>query len=141
MIGTVVTRGYSNGTLTGSIGLVVVRGYVAEPAGERETLSVQAVDEDGAQISWTALVSGGHQVVMSNDSALLIKNGATGFNLTVQATVLVDGDLEVSDRVIAIASNEDYVIRLKDIGIYLQAAGTVYLDYSDTTNGEVAVLR
>ncbi len=31
-IGTVITRGYGNGTMAGSIGLVVTRGYLGEPA-------------------------------------------------------------------------------------------------------------
>jgi len=106
----------------------------------RETLTPQATGPTGLEISWTALNADGHAAVITPESRVLIKNGATGLNLTIPTSQTVEG-LAVADRVIAIAVNEDYVIRLPDVNPYLQSGGVVHFDYSDVTNGEIAVVR
>lgn len=106
----------------------------------RQTLTPQVAGPAGIQISWTALHVDGHQAIIKPGSKFLLKNGVTGLNLTIPTSLTVEG-LAVADRVIAIASAEDYAVRLIDPGPYIQSTGMVHFDYSDVTDGEVAVIE
>lgn len=105
----------------------------------RTEITRQTANSSGLQVSWTNAITDGHKALWDNQSKLLIKNGATTFNLILKANRMIDG-LVLPDKTIAIAANKEYVIEDLPLDVYLQADSMLYWDYSNTTTGQVAVV-
>jgi len=106
----------------------------------RVLLTVERPDHDGIQATQTALIVDGHNFPLAPDTVFVIQNGSTGFNLTLQTNVTKAG-LALPDKVIAIGANEKWTFKNIDANIFAQADGTLWVDYSDVTDGTIEVFR
>src|SRR5690554_3576544 len=107
----------------------------------REELSVQNIDRDGLEASYTALNGDGHSFKNDGERTVLhVVNGATGFDLTIQTPQTVDG-LDVADRTVSIGANEEHFIGPFPQKNYNQSDGLVYVDYDNVDDGTIAVLK
>lgn len=108
----------------------------------RTELTVEVSGIGGLEPTDTALIADGHKFLAHKDLQFRINNGATGFNLTIQTPVTVDG-LAVGDKVVAIGANEEHIFNFKDVSLdnFRQSDYMIYVDYDDVTDGTIAVWR
>ena len=107
----------------------------------RTELSLQNVDRDGLEATYTALIADGHKFTNNGEEMFIhVVNGATGFTLTILTPQTVDG-LSVADRTISIGANEEHFVGPFPVGNYNQSDGMVYVDYRDVADGTIAALK
>lgn len=102
-------------------------------------ISVQNIVRAGLQASYTAVATA-HNGTFVNDGQrtfLHVVNGATAMTLTIVTPATSDG-LAVADRTVSIGSSEEHFVGPFPVKTY---GTTVTIQFSDTTNGTVAVLK
>lgn len=107
----------------------------------RTASAVQQIVRTGLTPAYSAANADGHSI--ANDGRVFqhIKNGSgSSINVTAQTPATVDG-LAVAERVVAIPAGEERMIGPFQPGIYNQADGSVYIDYSAVTTVTVATFR
>ena len=108
----------------------------------RTELTVETAGIDGLQPTDTALIADGHKFIVDKEVQFRINNGATGFTLTIQTPRTVDG-LAVAEKTVSVGANEEHIFNFRDVavGTFQQSDYMVYVDYSDVTDGTIAVWR
>lgn len=114
----------------------------------RTTLTPTQLSSAGAAVSTSAANADGH--ALSNDGRVFLyvknTNGASGgATVTLQATHSHDG-LDLPNKDIAVAANEEYLIGPFDRGVYNRAtgeddAGMVYVDFTTAADLVVQAFR
>lgn len=101
-------------------------------------LSTQNIIRGGLQASYTA-VAASHTYTNDTDYRTFfhIVNGATPMTVTIVTSQTVDG-LAVSDRTVSVGASEEHFIGPFGTTAY---GSTVTVQFSDTTDGTMAVLR
>lgn len=107
----------------------------------RAALTAYTPDSNGVQVTKTAVAADGHSFVYQGlTDEIVIDNGATAMVVTIPTPLTIDG-LAVSDMAISVGSNETHVIGKLRREYYVQSDGSVYINYDDTTDGTVYILR
>lgn len=84
----------------------------------------------------------GNSIPADDRSILVVANGsAAAVNVTVPTPAVVDGDLAVPDRVVAVAAGATMYLAGFSGGAYRQPDQTVSVDYSAVASVNVAVLQ
>lgn len=109
----------------------------------RTVITPQAVGSAGVvPATEAANVLGNSVVPAAAGTALRVTNGSGGsINVTVQTPGVVDNDLALPDRVVAVAAGATKYIAGLANPVYRQSDGTVLVDYSAVTTVTVAVLQ
>lgn len=110
-------------------------------------LAVQQLTDAGLEAVYVALVSDGgdgHAIPNDGKTFIHIKNGTTAFGLTIITGFSQDG-LALADQVIAIGTDEEWLIGPFPPGSFNQTSGTnkgsILLDYDDITDGTIAAVK
>lgn len=83
----------------------------------------------------------GNSVAQAPGRVLRVTNGsAASINVTVVTPGLVDGDLVLPDRVVAVPAAGTRYLPMQPNGLYRQPDGSANVDYSAVTTVTVAVL-
>ena len=107
----------------------------------RTVLAVQQVARTGLTPSFSAANVDGHNVANDGKVVLEVKNGSGApINVTFQTPGSVDGNA-IADLVVAVPAGGDKICGPFPPGIYNQADGTMYVDFSAVTTVTVAALR
>lgn len=104
----------------------------------RTAVTVETIDADGLNATYTAAHVDGHKAVWSRDLAIHVKAPQNRV-VTIITPGLVSG-LAIADRVVTVPSSGELFINLGDPA-YVQNDGMVYWDYDATTTTTVAVVR
>ena len=108
----------------------------------RTDLTPQQIARTGLAETYAAVdASNGNQFANDGLMFLYVKNGGVGsINVTIGTPGTVDG-LAVADLVVAVANGVNKMIGPFPVGIYNQAGGLVYVDWSGGSSVTAAVLR
>lgn len=107
----------------------------------RTELTVQTISRAGLEATTDAAIADGHKFVNDGKLTLLhVINGATDVVVTVQTAYTLDGKA-LADDTVTCTANEERFIGPFPADIYNQTDGMVYIDYDDTSNVTVSVLR
>lgn len=107
----------------------------------RTLITPQKVVSTGLAVVTEAANVLGNSVQQSPDRWLQVTNGSGGsINVTVQTPGIVDGDLAVPDRVVAVPAAATRHIAVGNAA-YRQPDGTVNIDYSAVASVTVACLE
>jgi hypothetical protein len=107
----------------------------------RQTLTVQTIDLDGLEATYTAANGDGHSFANDGRVLLHVKNGdAADKTITVQTPATVEG-VDVAEVTVTVPAGEERFIGLFSRKIFNQSGGVVYVDYSATTSVTIAALK
>lgn len=105
------------------------------------TLSVQTINRDGLEATYSACAGGGDEFANAGDEFIHIKNGSGGdITLTIVTQATVDGQA-VGDRTVVITAGEERLIGPFPTGTYNDGAGKVQLTYSGVTSLTIGILK
>lgn len=108
----------------------------------RTTITAQTPGSDGAVPTYAAAdAANGMQFRNSGRSILHVKNGGAGsINVTIGTPGSADG-LALPDKVVAVGAGAEKMISLRQRGIYQQADGLTYVDFSGATSVTVGLFE
>mgnify|MGYP005823896815 CR=1 FL=1 len=108
----------------------------------RTALVPQQITRAGLAPAFSAAVADGHSVANDGHVFIEVKNASgSAVTVTVQTPGMVDG-LAIAELQVSVpATNGDKMIGPFPPGIYNQADGTIYVDFSAVTSVTVAALR
>lgn len=107
----------------------------------RTDLAVQPVVVSGLAAVYTAANVDGHSIDNKPGMVLHVKNGSgVSINVTCQTPATV-GSLAVAEDIVAVAAGAEKFIGPFDPGLFNQAGGDVYVDFSAVTTVTVAALQ
>jgi hypothetical protein len=107
----------------------------------RSTLTAVLSTKAGAVVTPVSADSAGSQWVYGRGkNHLIVQNtDSSSHNVTLRVPATVDGDLDVPDRIVAVAANTVAVIN--ESQSERQTDGNVYVDYSSTTGMKVRLIQ
>lgn len=104
-------------------------------------LSTQVIGQAGTAINFANATPAGDQCATGIDVKLLVKNGSgSSINVTLATPGKVDGDLDIAERVVAVAAGATSGIPVTD-RYRDPATGLASITYSSATTVTVAVIR
>lgn len=105
----------------------------------RTNLSVQQIVRTGLNPTYGEANAEGHKVAWSRDLFLYVKQGEGDRDVTIPTTRTVDG-LAVADREVTVPGDGERIIGpfTED---YVQADGSIHVDFDAVTNTTIAALR
>lgn len=96
----------------------------------RTALTVQTPSFDGITPAYAAANVDGHSFRNSGRTILHVKNGSVAsINVTIGTPGAADG-LTLPDKVVAVPASQERMISLRNRGLYNQADGMTYVDFS-----------
>ena len=105
------------------------------------TIPTTVIGQAGTAINFANAAPGGDACATGEDVKLLVKNGAgASINVTLATPGKVDGDLDITDRVVAVAAGATEGIKVTD-RYRDPATGLASITYSSATTVTVAVIR
>ena len=106
------------------------------------TLAVQATSRSGLLKSLAAAAVGGDEFVNTGSEFILIENASVGvITLTIATPQVIDTDLQVAERTVALAATSDYLIGPFPTGAYNDANAKVQLTYSGVTTLTIGIFK
>lgn len=105
------------------------------------TLAIQTIGITGATPAYVSAAGGGDKVVPGQGSFIHVKNGSGGsITVTIATPELVDGDLAVADRAVAVAGGAEAMISIP--GRYAAPSdGLAAVTYSAVTSLTIGSFR
>lgn len=108
----------------------------------RTTLSVQTIDVDGLEASYTAANGDGHSFANDGRVILHVKNDdAADKTITIQTPATTREGVDIDEVEVTVTAGEDRFIGPFSRKNFNQASGVVYVDYSAVTSVTIAALK
>ncbi|MCP5018915.1 MAG: hypothetical protein GY938_27105 [Ketobacter sp.] len=103
------------------------------------TLTVQTALITGVAVTYNSAAAGGDDFPSTGQEIIIIRNASGAERtITITTTQVIETDLDVEDRVVAVADGTDEMIGAFSIGLY---SNSVAIAYDSETNVSVAVLK
>lgn len=116
----------------------------------RTLITPQSLSSAGVEPTFIAAIADGHKIPNNGKMILYVKNtNAASRTITVKTPGIVDGDLDIEERIVTVPATSERVIGPLDTGVYNMGAeadaeterNMVYVDYSVITDVTISALK